>query len=595
MKLDKSNIIGARFNGKDVYGIVFENYKMYPPENFRLVYTSLRPTAQPVEFNSDFTYSEETVFNDDNTITVTIKSNEYPTSMKFEHSGKTYDTSYLIKIDELFGTEKLTDAYKMYDSQLNLSDMPIDDLDFSSLTDMSYMFHNCQRIKNISTRNWRISNVESMNSLFNSCYNLQSLDLTRWNTSNVVSMYCMFKNCRSLTELELLNFRTNNVINMSEMFLGCRKLKRLNLMNFRTNNVSDFSYMFSEVEDQSQMGSAYRGLEFLNICNFNIPYDADVTCMFGNTTPETLRLDYCNNYTLQRILVDSGFGRKYGLPTNDSFYSYPMKNYMTKVYCQRSSLEDIVGPTGVVFYFSDVSEYYLPSYVEVNLLTLREARYVNPTYFVVYKGNTDCSRLARTTRPDYIEDEDGWLVANTGEIEATEFEYIHLWDTSNVTNMNSMFEDAVNVEHLNVSSFDTTKVSDMSGMFMNCTKLKELDLSNFTTNNVTNIRYMFYNCQSLESLNLSGWDLTTVISLLSAYKYEKILYGCPKLASLYLNKCNYETVKHILSLIRGINSQYKHSTTERCGNGNSVAYCDEALKSQLSTFVLPDGWTIEYN
>lgn len=177
----------------------------------------------------------------------------------------------------------------------------------------------------------------------------------------------------------------------------------------------------------------------------------------------------------------------------------------------------------------------------------------------------------------------------------TNVDFIKNLDTSNVTNMNSMFEDAVNVEHLNVSSFDTTKVSDMSGMFMNCTKLKELDLSNFTTNNVTNIRYMFYNCQSLESLNLSGWDLTTVISLLSAYNYEKILYGCPKLASLYLNECNYETVKHILSLIRGINGQYKYSLTERCGNGNSIAYCDESLRSKLSTFVLPDGWTIEYN
>ena len=63
------------------------------------------------------------------------------------------------------------------------------------------------------------------------------------------------------------------------------------------------------------------------------------------------------------------------------------------------------------------------------------------------------------------------------------------FDTSNVTNMNYMFQ-GVNLEKLDLTSFDTSNVKYMSGMFEMVT-IGTLDLSSFDTSNVTDMRDMF--------------------------------------------------------------------------------------------------------
>lgn len=70
-------------------------------------------------------------------------------------------------------------------------------------------------------------------------------------------------------------------------------------------------------------------------------------------------------------------------------------------------------------------------------------------------------------------------------------------DTSNVTNMNCMFNQCYKLTSLNLSNFDTSKVTDMHGMFSNCQSLTNLDLKNFNTSNVTDMEYMFMYCYKL--------------------------------------------------------------------------------------------------
>ena len=65
------------------------------------------------------------------------------------------------------------------------------------------------------------------------------------------------------------------------------------------------------------------------------------------------------------------------------------------------------------------------------------------------------------------------------------------FDTSNVTNMQSMFSGMPNLTTLNLSNFNTSKVTDMSGMFNTMPNLTTLNLSNFNTSKVTDVRYMF--------------------------------------------------------------------------------------------------------
>ena len=100
------------------------------------------------------------------------------------------------------------------------------------------------------------------------------------------------------------------------------------------------------------------------------------------------------------------------------------------------------------------------------------------------------------------------------------------FSTSNVTNMRSTFESCGSLIRLDLTSFDTSKVTDMAFMFTSCNSLTSLDLSNFDTSNVTNMLWMFGLCYDLTSLNLSNFDTSAVTEM------DDILTGCYVLTDL---------------------------------------------------------------
>ena len=73
------------------------------------------------------------------------------------------------------------------------------------------------------------------------------------------------------------------------------------------------------------------------------------------------------------------------------------------------------------------------------------------------------------------------------------------WDTSQVTNMSSAFENKLSFNG-DLSAWNTSDVTDMNRMFYNATSLTSVSLS--TTGKVTNMSYMFYNANSLTSVSL---------------------------------------------------------------------------------------------
>ena len=127
----------------------------------------------------------------------------------------------------------------------------------------------------------------------------------------------------------------------------------------------------------------------------------------------------------------------------------------------------------------------------------------NKTVMARLVPNTDDT----TTNTLYIQG-NGGVIANYNSSDLfynfsklTKIENVNLLDTSNVTNMSSMFSDCSSLTSLNVSSFDTSQVTNMGEMFSGSTRLTILDVSNFDTSNVTNMSYMFKNCSKLTSLD----------------------------------------------------------------------------------------------
>lgn len=70
--------------------------------------------------------------------------------------------------------------------------------------------------------------------------------------------------------------------------------------------------------------------------------------------------------------------------------------------------------------------------------------------------------------------------------------------------------------------FNTSNVTDMMSMFYECSSLISVDVSNFNTSNVDRMVSMFYGCSGLESLDISSFDMSKSSSNAS----KNMLSGC---------------------------------------------------------------------
>ena len=82
--------------------------------------------------------------------------------------------------------------------------------------------------------------------MFQFCYELQDLDLSNFDTSNVTNMSFMFNKCNKLKEIKGIDkFNTSKVINMESLFQLCGELQDLDVTNFDTSNVIDMNALFA--------------------------------------------------------------------------------------------------------------------------------------------------------------------------------------------------------------------------------------------------------------------------------------------------------------------------------------------------------------
>lgn len=135
-----------------------------------------------------------------------------------------------------------------------------------------------------------------------------------------------------------------------------------------------------------------------------------------------------------------------------------------------------------------------------------------------------------------------WFSGFMGLTTITHLEYLN---TSQVTNMQCMFQNCESLEALDLSTFNTENVTNMYGMFESCKSLKSLNLSSFNTSKVKQMGYMFKKCESLTALDLSSFN-TEYIS-----DYEYMFHSCKSLTALDLSSFNSKEILNTSCMFTG--------------------------------------------
>ena len=174
-------------------------------------------------------------------------------------------------------TSSVTDMNYMFGDCDALTSLDLSTFDTSKVTDMNYMFGYCSALTSLDVSSFNTSNVTDMRRMFGYCESLASLDLSSFNTSNVTNMYYMFGECHSLTSLDLSSFNTSNVTDMYSMFFYCESLASLDVSTFDTSNVTDMGGMFGNCT----------ALTSLDLSSFNTSSVTDMNYMFGKCSALT--------------------------------------------------------------------------------------------------------------------------------------------------------------------------------------------------------------------------------------------------------------------------------------------------------------------
>ena len=257
-----------------------------------IVYTSISAGYYPKATDKASDWWETTTYNGSSDYISIITASTLPTTLKFDI---TYNNTAIKSIDYI-RTNNITDMSYMFEECNNLTS--ISHMDTSNVINMFAMFRGCSVLSWLELLSWNTSNVIDMGSMFENCSNLNGLYISSWDTSNVYNMLYMFSNCSNLYSLDLSNWNTYNVNDMSYMFNSCSNLSELYLNNFDMSNIWYTDYMFSGC--------------------YNLTY---------------LHLDYCSYDTVDKIINSTDF---------------PVDNYGT-IYCSWDTYNNLTPPGNWTF------------------------------------------------------------------------------------------------------------------------------------------------------------------------------------------------------------------------------------------------------
>ena len=406
----------------------------------------------------------------------------------------------------------LDDTYKkiekvVFDSS-GLTSLNLRNFDTSKVKNMAKMFEGCKNLESLDVSTFNTSNVTTMWDMFSGCSKLRSLDLRSFCTSNVSIMAGMFYGCSSLTNLDVSSFDTKNSKSIYIMFRNCSKLPELDLRNFDTRGITDeWAGTFAGCTSLRKLRLTS---DFISINGMEsaVPVFKDVSgmavCVEGGNME-----DVRQNFTQKLGFVEGVTGRFYdGEP---------------------SKVAQVIWTEGnkTLYFINDIEYHVGDSYGGQTITKVWSGTNVTNTNTTSETGwrIAQCEKVVfEKSFADVRPKSTAWWFYGKHALKS--IEGIENLNTSEVTNMNYMFNGTGNLKSLDVTHFNTEKVTKMAYMFYGCSSLESIDVSGFNTSEVTSMNNMFGYCNALTELDIRNFNTAKVESINDPFE------ECKKLKSM---------------------------------------------------------------
>ncbi|THE12076.1 BspA family leucine-rich repeat surface protein [Enterococcus hirae] len=352
-------------------------------------------------------------------------------------------------------------------------------LNTSNATSMGSMFYYVSKLTSVDVSSWNTSKVTDMSNMFTGASSLTSLDVSKWDVSKVTTFSRMFQSTGALKNLDVSQWNTSSATNMESVFYYSSGLGKLDMSNWDMGQVTNKATMFSGMTSLKELKLGAK----TNISGTSlpgVPSNEIYTGKWQNVGSGTVDAPKGTNIWTSTELMANYDGTQHA----DTYVWQAKALIFGGVSYDYDATSGVLTLTGGTV--SNASDWASVTKADVKKIVFSGDVSVAP--------NTSLSNMfANMTNLATIE--------NAGRL-----------DTSNATNMGSMFYGVSSLTSVDVSKWNTSNVTNMSNMFRGASSLTSVDVSKWNTSNVTTVSYMFYNASKLARLDLSNWDMSKVTS-----------------------------------------------------------------------------------
>ncbi len=408
-------------------------------------------------------------------------------------------------------------------------------LNTENITDMAAMFYGC-KFKSLDLSSFNTEKVTSMSCMFKHSSYLETIDLSSFDTKNITDMAGMFENCSSLSKIDLHNFNTASVTSMRCMFLYCSRLKSLDLSSFNTEKVRNIDYMFQycynlqTIYVDNGWVTNKSGISMFHDCT-NLYGGKGTAYNWDNTDGTYAHIDGGEE--------NPGYFTKTGAK-KDVFIEITTLPAKTEYI-----LDEKLNVSNAVMSITFTGRPTITKDLDLEYCTYDKYKTGKQNVVVEYQGATTSFEINITddkgvycefdseqglSKIMYCNYREGLRHISNGLAANKDLVLKAVVDASMTeykpTSCSHWFYDYSNLTEIEgLSNINTSEVTDMSSMFSSCDKLTSLDLNTFNTENVKTMKNMFAYCVNLETIYVSQlWTTSNIES-----QFEDMFFRCEHL------------------------------------------------------------------